>query len=204
MYGFVSGIFKIIRHNHAEARCLDEFLSFFHISSFQSDDNRLLHANLLSGIDHSHGNHITTHNASEYVNKDGLDLFVCIQQLKGFLDLALSGTTAYIQEVRRVAPFELDDVHSGHRETRSIHHAANVASEADVVQVVLGCLHLSRILLRAVSKLKHRSLSELRVIIEVDLGIAHHYFAIRCLCERIHLHERAVVGSEHLVELLHH
>ena len=37
---------------------------------------------------------------------------------------------------------DLDDVHGGHGQPRAVHHAADVAGQADVVKVVLRCLHL--------------------------------------------------------------
>ena len=37
---------------------------------------------------------------------------------------------------------DLDDVHGGHGQPRTVHHAADVTSQADVVKIVLCCLHL--------------------------------------------------------------
>ena len=45
-------------------------------------------------------------------------------------------SAADIQEVRRLAACQLDDVHRRHREARAVHHAADVAVELHVVQII--------------------------------------------------------------------
>jgi len=57
------------------------------------------------------------HDASEYVDEDGLDLLVPIQQLEGLLHLAFCGPPTHIQEIRRVPSLQLMDT-KGHREKR--------------------------------------------------------------------------------------
>ena len=55
----------------------------------------------------------------------------------GVQHLLLRGVASDVQEVGWGAAMHLDDVHGRHGQPRSIHHAADVAVQADVVQVVL-------------------------------------------------------------------
>jgi len=67
----------------------------------------------------------------------------------------------------------LYDIHGGHGKPRAIDHAANVSGESDVVEIILGSFDLARVLLCAVSKLEDGTLTELCIVIEVDLGVAY-------------------------------
>ena len=49
------------------------------------------------------------HYASKNVDQNGLHLFVCIQQLKGLLHLTLSSSASHVQEICRVAAFQLKE-----------------------------------------------------------------------------------------------
>ena len=90
---------------------------------------------------------------------------------EGFGDLLGVGASTDIKEVGRVSAVELDDVHGGHGQTRSVDQAANGALEPDVVEAGLGGGDLTGILLGVVSELKHILLPEICVVIKVDLGI---------------------------------
>ena len=59
-------------------------------------------------------------------------------------------TAAHIQEVGRLSPVQLDDVHGGHGQPGSVDEAADVPVQLDVVQRVLGGLHLPGVGLRSV------------------------------------------------------
>ena len=53
-------------------------------------------------------------------------------------DLLGRGAAADVEEVRGLAAVQLDDVHRGHREAGAVDHAADVAVERDIVEVVLA------------------------------------------------------------------
>ena len=57
-----------------------------------------------------------------------------------WVDLFFIRPAADIKEVRRDAARILNDIHRGHREARAVHHAADVAVELDIVQVVFEAL----------------------------------------------------------------
>jgi hypothetical protein len=69
------------------------------------------------------------------------------QNLERLLDLLLRRPASDIEEVGRGATIKLDNVHSGHRKTSTIHQAPNVASELDVVEIVESGKHLMLLLL---------------------------------------------------------
>jgi hypothetical protein len=62
------------------------------------------------------------------------------------------------------------------KETRHLYEthdgATNVSGESDVVEIILGSFDLARVLLRAISKLEDGTLTELCIVIEVNLGVA--------------------------------
>ena len=66
---------------------------------------------------------------------------------------------------------QLDDVHSGHGETSTVDHAADVAVQGDVVQLELGGLDFLRVLLRPVTQREQIFLTELGVVVEPALTV---------------------------------
>ncbi len=64
-----------------------------------------------------------------------------------------------------------DDVHGGHGQTGTVHHAADVSVHLDVVEAELGGANLSRIGLAQVLLVEDRFLTELGVVVKVQLGV---------------------------------
>jgi serine/threonine protein kinase len=73
---------------------------------------------------------------------DRLHVLVRHQDLERVADLLGRGAAAHVQEDRGLAARDLDDVHRRHREAGAVHHAADGAVEADVVQRELRRLGL--------------------------------------------------------------
>ena len=67
--------------------------------------------------------------------------------LESFGDLLLGGAAADIEEIRRLAASELDDVHGRHGKTRAIDHAADGAVELHIGKPEPLSLDLGRLLL---------------------------------------------------------
>ena len=76
--------------------------------------------------------------AAEDVDQHGLHLRVGEQDAERVRDLLLRGAAADVEEVRRLAAVELDDVHGRHRQAGAVDHAADVAVELDVVEAELA------------------------------------------------------------------
>ena len=76
---------------------------------------------------------------------------------------------------------QIDDVHRGHRQPGAVHHAPNVTIQGDVVEVEVGGLHLPLVLLGPVPLVEDSLLSELSVVIELQLGIQANKVAVAVL-----------------------
>jgi hypothetical protein len=81
---------------------------------------------------------------------------------------------ADIEEVRGLAPGELDHVHRGHGEARAVDDAADVAVEAHIGEPVIGGHRLARVLLRRVAQRGDLRAAEERVGVEAHLGVERH------------------------------
>ena len=56
-------------------------------------------------------------------------------QFERFNHAIFDCAAANVQEVGRLTAFEFDDVHSGHRQTGTVNHTADVAFQGNIVQV---------------------------------------------------------------------
>lgn len=82
------------------------------------------------------------------------------------------------------------------------YHAANVAIQSNIVQVIMGGCDFSLIKLVFIFQLEEILVAEVGVVIEVHFGIAHKHTAVVRLCEGIHFHHQTILLSEHLVQAL--
>ena len=113
----------------------------------------------------------------------------------------MRGAAADVEEVGGLHAVELDDVHGRHGEAGAVDHAADLAVELDVVEVVLGGLDLGGVLLLDVAQLLHVLVAEEGVVVEVDLGVEAHDLAGLGHHQRVDLQQRHVLLDEGLVEL---
>src|SRR5205823_14030454 len=118
---------------------------FPYTTLFRSDDDRHPHAQLLHGADHALREHVAAQDAAEDVDEDGPHVPVRREDLERIADLFRVGAATDVEEIRRLAARQLDDVHRRHREAGAVHHAADVAVEMDVVQRELRRLDLELI-----------------------------------------------------------
>ena len=84
-------------------------------------------------------------------------------------------TASNIEEVGGFSSVQLDDVHGGHGEAGTIDQTPDVPVQLDVVEAVLGGLHLPRVRLGRVLHLKYMFLSEGSIVIKSKLGISSVY-----------------------------
>lgn len=87
------------------------------------------------------------------------------------LDSFGSGATTNVQEVGRATAVELDNVHGSHGKTSTVDKTTNGTVETNVVEVVLGSLDFTRVLLSGVTEGKGVLLSELGIVIKVELSV---------------------------------
>ncbi len=66
---------------------------------------------------------------------------------------------------------QFNNVHRRHCQSGTIHHAADVAVQRDVVEIVASSFDLAWILLRPVPLVKDGLLTALSIVIETNFGI---------------------------------
>ena len=81
---------------------------------------------------------VASHDAAEYVDHDGVYFGIAGDDLESLLHLVSRGPASNIEKVGWAAPVEFDDVHGGHSQAGTVHHAADISVQSDVVEVVLG------------------------------------------------------------------
>ncbi|KAF1773441.1 hypothetical protein GQ600_1002 [Phytophthora cactorum] len=177
LHDFISGF--VVGHNHLDARLGDNLARRLHVGALQTDNDRLLEAQVLGRRHDTGRDHIAAHDAAENVDQDRLDLVIAVQDLEGLLHLLLGGASAHIQEVSGRAAVQRDDVHRGHGQTGSVHQTADVAVQANVVEVVGAGLHLTRVLLGLVALGEDFLVTEGGVVVVVELGVASEDLASR-------------------------
>ena len=149
----------------------EDLLPLLHVGAFHAHHQRHLEPDLLRRLHDALGEHVAAQDAAEDVDEDGLHRGVGQDDLEGRLHLLGVGAAADVEEVGGLAAGGLDRVHRRHGEAGAVHHAADVAVERDVAQVVLRRLDLARILLVRIAQLAQVGVAEERVVVEADLGV---------------------------------
>ena len=150
------------------------------------------------------GDDVAAHDAAEDVDEDALHGRIAEDDLERRGDLLLRGAAADVEEIGGLAAFELDDVHRRHGEAGAVDHAADVAVELDVGEVVFRRLDLHRILFGEVAQRLEIRVTELGIVVEADLGIEHHQLTLIGHRQRIDLDLRRVRADEGLVKAAEH
>ena len=171
---------------------LEDLLAELDVGALQADHQRHAEVDLARRRDDALGDHVAAHDAAEDVDQHALDLGVREQQLERRGHPLLGGAAADVEEVRRRAAVQLDDVHGRHRQPGAVDHAADVAVELDVVELVPAGLDLVRVLLVEVAQLDHPRLAVERVAVEVHLGVERDQLAVLGHDQRIDLDQAGV------------
>ncbi len=128
------------------------------------------------------------------------DLGIRQNQLERRRDALLGGAAAHIQEIRRLAAVQLNQVHGRHGQAGAIHHAGDIAVERHIVEFVLRRLALHGILLRVIAHRGQILVPKQRVVFDVDLGIQGQKIAVRGDDQRIDLHQAGIAFQIQLVD----
>src|SRR5437660_10061996 len=158
---------------------------------------------LLGGFYYTCGERVHAQDAAKNVNQHRLHVLVAQQNLKSVRDLLGVRSAAYVQKIRGHATGVLDDVHSRHRKTGAVHHAAHVAIQLDVVEAVFRSLHFQRIFFGDVAQLAQIGMTKQSVVVEIDLRIEREEAPIDGRDEGIDFHQRTVGAFEDFVEAGH-
>src|SRR5207248_10637039 len=108
---------------------------------------------------------VAAQNAAEDVDEDGLDVPVGHEDLERVANLLGVRSAADVEEVRRLASRQLDDVHRRHGEAGAVDHAPDVAVEVNVVEGILRRFDLERVLFVQVAKLADGGMAVQRVVV---------------------------------------
>ena len=93
--------------------------------------------------------------------------------LNAAVTFSFVGAAADVEEIGREGAVQLDDVHRRHGEAGAVDHAADIAVQLDVGEVVFRRLDLHRILFGEVAQSLEVGVAELGIIVEADLGVEH-------------------------------
>jgi hypothetical protein len=162
------------RHSaqHLQAAVVDQLLRLDGVGALQAnDDGDFDVADVLVGIHDALCYAVAAHDAAEDVHQDGLHCGVLQDDAEGFLHAGGVGRTTDVEEVGGFATAELDDVHGGHGEAGTVHHAAHVAVELHVVEASFTGFHFDGILLGLVAHLGVVRVAVEGVAVQAHLGI---------------------------------
>jgi hypothetical protein len=173
-----------------------------HVGTLQPCNDRGLEVHLLNDLDQTLGDGVASDDTTEDVDKDGSDLGVAGDEVKGLANSLGCGTASNVQEVSGRTTVQFDDVHGGHGKTGSVDEAANVSVKLDEVEADLGSLDLIRVLLGEIPPLKDLLLAEVGVVVEAKLGVHGENLVVGGFGEGVDLDLGSVLVHEDLVQLL--
>src|SRR5690606_16144587 len=145
------------------------------------DDGYVDVADLLVGFHYAVGDPVATHDASDNVDKDGLNVGIFEDNPERGFHEPRVGTTAHIEEVGGLAAGEFDHVHGGHREPCTVDHTADVAVEFHVIEARLAGFYLQRIFFTDIPEFSKVFVTVEGVVVEVHLGVDGEDLVVRCL-----------------------
>ena len=151
---------------------------------------------LSTGLHNALSNPITPVDSGEDVDKDRAHVAVGQHEPQGGRNAVRRSTTADVEKVGRATAGMFDHVHGCHRQPGSIDNAADLAFEADIVQIVLRGLCLARVLLGRIVQVRDVVPPEECVVIECHLGVECNDAVILGEHERIDLEHRRVAVAE--------
>src|SRR5690606_25983710 len=145
-------IVEIVGRNDVQAALVDDLLAKLDIGALETDNQRNLQADFLDCGDHAFSNDVALHDAAEDVDQNALDSRVSGDDLERSRHLLLGGTATNVEEVGRFSTVELDDVHRCHGKASAVDHAADIAVESHVSEVVLGSFDLFFVFFRQIAQ----------------------------------------------------
>ena len=178
----------------------ENLLPLLHFGALKTDHEGDGEADGLAGFDQRIGDRRATHDATEDVHQDRLDMRVAEDDSKSLGDLFDVGATADVEEVGRFAAMVFDEVHRAHCQTGTVDEAPDRAVEFDVRQASGRGPRFGRLLLLLVAEGCDSRVAEEGVVIERHLGVEGHHPTILGEDEGIDLEERGVEGHKSLSE----
>ena len=181
---------------HLEPALVNQLLGFFGVGALQADDDRHVNgAHVLVSVNNALRHAVAADDAAEDVDQDGLHRRVAEDDAEGLLNPLGIGRTANVQEVGRLTTAELDDVHGGHGQAGTIHHAADIAVELHVVEAGFSGFHLRGVLLGGVAHGSIVRVAVEAVAVEGHLGVHRDDAVIGGLEDGVDLEHRGIAAD---------
>lgn len=124
---------------------VNQFLTQVSVGASQAHRDRHCDFDLGRSVDDTLSDNIALHDSAENVDKNSLDPRVRGQNLERGSDLLCVGAATDIKEVGGHASLQLNYVHRRHCQTSTVHEAADVAFQTNIVQTDSRSFSLVRI-----------------------------------------------------------
>mmetsp|Transcript_26258 Transcript_26258/g.77645 ORF Transcript_26258/g.77645 Transcript_26258/m.77645 type:complete len:434 (+) Transcript_26258:483-1784(+) len=201
-HGLLRRVVQIFGGNELQSAVLQQLLPDLHVGPLQPHHDGNLQIQRLGCLDDALGDNVALHDAAKDIHQNRLDGGIGRDDLEGVLHLLGGRSAPHVQEIGGLAAVQADNVHRGHGQPGPVHHAPDVAVQADVVEIPLVGVDLAGILLRVIPLGEDVLLTKHRIVIETDLGVGGDQLTLGILGERIHLDHGAVPADEYVVQRL--
>ena len=167
----LGSIAEVVGGNNRQTGIGQDLLAEIDIGAFEADDERHMQADCARRADDALRNHVAAHDTTENIDQHTVHVWVREDDLKGLGHALAGGTAADIEKIGRLAAVQLDEIHRRHGEAGAIDHAADIAVELYVVEIIAGRRQFARILLALVAQVRDIRLAIERVVIEVHFSV---------------------------------
>src|SRR5204862_2378468 len=116
------------------SRVAQDFLAQLDVGAFQAHHHGRFKAERFRCRHYAGGHDIAAHDAAEDVDQDGAHVGIAQNNFKAVFHLFRVGAAAHVQEIGGAPASVLNDVHGGHGQPGAVHHAPDVAVQANVVE----------------------------------------------------------------------
>src|SRR5919109_5067388 len=159
------------RGNNRQAGIGENFSADLDISPLHPDNQR--HANLQfpRRLDNALRKYVTAHDTAEDVNEHAAHARVSQEDAERLSDLFLVGASANVEEIRRFAAAEFDNIHGRHCQSRAVDHTGDIAVQRDIGKIVLARLDFTRIFFVEITQGKNLFLPKESVAVEIHFGV---------------------------------
>src|SRR5688572_5219853 len=155
MHNLAGGVRQGGGGDNGQAGFLQDLATQLDVGAFEAHHQRPVQAHFARRTNDAFGDRVAAHHAAEHIHENPLHARIVEDQLEGAGDAFLGGGAGDVHEVGRLAAVMLNDVHGGHGEAGAVHHAADVAFQLHVVEIVARGFELERVHLVDVAHLHH-------------------------------------------------
>src|SRR5690606_18859504 len=153
---------------------------------------------LLVGGEDGAGDGGALHDSTKDVDQHRLYVRIPEQNAKRLRHLLGVGTPSDVEEVARLAPMELDEIHRAHGEASAVDQATDVPLELHVAKTGSPGTQFVGVFLACVTQLFELRMAKHRVVVEGDLPVEGHQLAATSDHQRSDVHEPAIKRDEEL------